>query len=263
MNIIEVIILGIIEGITEFLPISSTAHLILASKILGLQQTEFVKFFEIFIQSGAIMAVIVEYLNFIKKNSFLIKKIILSFLPTTLIALIFYKLIKNVFFENIFLIIFSMIIVGFFFIVLELLIKKKIIQLNLSLNQLKNWQAILIGIFQGLSIIPGVSRAGAVILIMMLLRFNRKDSVLYSFLLAIPTIIGASLYDLLKSGINTFDTSNNFIFLILGFFISFVAALFTIKWFINYLQKNNLIFFGVYRIIFGFALFFYFFLFSK
>lgn len=260
MNIIEIIILGVIEGITEFLPISSTAHLILVSKIFGLHQTEFLKFFEVFIQSGAIMAVILEYFYFIKKNSFLIKKIVLSFLPTALVALVSYRLIKNIFFENTLLIICSMIAVGFLFIVLEFLIKKNFIQLNLSLNQLTNLQAILIGIFQGLAIIPGISRAGAVILIMMLLGFKRKDSVLYSFLLAVPTIIGASFYDLFKTGFNSFNTNNNFIFLVVGFFVSFVTALFAIKWFVNYLQKNNLIVFGIYRIIFGFILIFYFFI---
>lgn len=258
MNILEAIILGVVEGITEFLPISSTAHLILTSKILGLHQTEFLKFFEVFIQSGAILAVILEYFYFIKKNKFLIKKIILSFLPTAFIALVFYKLIKNTFFENTLLIILTMIMVGFLFIVLELLIKRNFIRLNLSLEQLTNWQAILIGICQGLAIVPGVSRAGAVILAMMILGFNRKDSVLYSFLLAVPTIISAGFYDLLKTGINNSGISTNFIFLGLGFFVSFIAALLTIKWFINYLQKNNLILFGIYRIIFGLILLFYF-----
>lgn len=258
MNIIDVVILGLVEGITEFLPISSTAHLILVSKIIGLQQTEFLKFFEVFIQSGAIMAVILSYFYFIKKNIFLLKKIFFSFLPTAIGAVVFYKLIKNIFFESYLLIVSSMVIIGFLFIFLEFLIKKKLIQLHLSLDQLTNRQAILIGIAQGLAIIPGVSRAGAVILMMMFLGFNRKDSVLYSFVLAVPTIISAGLYDFLKIGISNFNTNNNFVFLVIGFFVSFLSALFTIKWFINYLQKNNLILFGSYRIILGLILLFYF-----
>ncbi|GIW65528.1 MAG: undecaprenyl-diphosphatase [Candidatus Parcubacteria bacterium] len=250
-NFLNYFILGIVEGITEFLPISSTAHLILVSNLLKIQQTDFHKLFEVFIQSGAILAVIFNYFNLLKNNLNLIKKIIVSFIPTAIIGIVFYKIIKNLFFENYLIIASSLIIIGFIFILVEKLISKNKLRLSLDLNNLDNKQAFLIGLFQGLAIIPGVSRAGAVILIMLILRFKREEAVLYSFLLATPTIISASLYDLYKTGINSLFIGQNFIYLLIGFVSSFIFALLTINWFIKYLKKNNLIPFGFYRIIIG------------
>lgn len=252
MDLINYIILGIIEGITEFLPISSTAHLILVSKLLNIPQTDFHKFFEIFIQSGAILAVITIYFKILTSNKELVKKLILSFLPTAFISIIFYNLIKNFFFENEILIIFMLIFMGLIFILTEFLIKKGKIKLTKSMENLSYWQAVLIGVFQSLAIIPGVSRAGAVILGMIILKFKREDSVIYSFLLAIPTIISAGIYDLYKvSSKNNFWLVNNFYYLLIGFGTAFIFALITIKWFINFLRKNDLSLFGYYRIILG------------
>lgn len=252
MDLINYIILGIIEGITEFLPISSTAHLILVSKLLNIPRTDFHKFFEIFIQSGAILAVITIYFKILTSNKELVKKLILSFLPTAFISIIFYNLIKNFFFENEILIIFMLIFMGLIFILTEFLIKKGKIKLTKSMENLSYWQAVLIGVFQSLAIIPGVSRAGAVILGMIILNFKREDSVIYSFLLAIPTIISAGIYDLYKvSSKNNFWLVNNFYYLLIGFSTAFIFALITIKWFINFLRKNDLSLFGYYRIILG------------
>lgn len=243
---------GVIEGITEFLPISSTAHLILASYILKITPNDFHKFFEVFIQSGAICAVIFNYFYFLKQKPELIKKIITSFIPTAIFGFFLYKIIKNVFFENYILISLSFIILGIIFILIEKLIINGKIKLELDLNQLNYKKAFLIGIFQGFAVIPGVSRAGAVILGMFLLKFKREESVLYSFFIAVPTIISAGLYDLYKTGINELVlSSQNIIHLIIGFITSFIFALLTIRWFIKYLQKNNLVPFGFYRIIIG------------
>jgi undecaprenyl-diphosphatase len=252
MDWLKYFLLGIVEGITEFLPISSTAHLILFSYLFNIPQTEFHKFLEIFIQTGAILAVVFNYFKFVLKNKHLIPKLIASFIPTAIISLIFYKLIKNVFFESQILIILTLILGGIIFIIFELLINKKIIQLQNNLDNLSFFQALLIGIFQSLAIIPGVSRAGAVILGMLLLKFKRDDSVIYSFLLAVPTIISAGIYDLYKVGIYTisFDFTN-LIYLIIGFVTSFIFALLTIKWLINYLKNNNFAIFGYYRIVLG------------
>lgn len=249
---LESFILGIIEGITEFLPISSTAHLILFSYLLKIPQTDFHKFFEVFIQIGAILAVIFNYFQLLLSNKNLIKKILISFIPTVLISLIFYKVIKNIFFESILLIIAMLIFIGIIFLIIELLIKKSKLRLEYKLDDLNYLQAFLIGIFQSFAIIPGVSRAGAVILGMLFLKFQREDAVLYSFLLAIPTIISAGIYDLYQSGFKelTFEIKN-IIYLSIGFITSFIFALITIRWFINYLQKNDLTIFGYYRIIFG------------
>lgn len=252
MELLQYFLLGIIEGITEFLPISSTAHLILASYLLKIPQSEFHKFLEIFIQTGAILAVIFNYFSFIFKNKHLALKLIVSFTPTAIISLIFYKLIKNVFFESQLLIILTLISGGIIFIIFELLIDKKFIQLKYELNNLTFKQAFFIGIFQSLAIIPGVSRAGAVILGMLFFKFQRKAAVLYSFLLAVPTIITAGFYDLYKVGIESLVINfDNLFYLIIAFFSSFVFALLTINWLINYLNKNNFLIFGYYRIILG------------
>lgn len=249
---IEIIILGIIEGITEFLPVSSTAHLILVSYLLKIEQTNFHKFFEVFIQSGAICAVIFNYFYLLKQNKELIKKIIISFIPTAFFGFLLYKVIKDTFFENYILISLSFITLGLIFIIIEKLINNKKIKLELNLNHLDYKKAFLVGIFQSLAIIPGISRAGAVILGMLLLKFKREESVLYSFFVAVPTIISAGLYDLYKTGMGELYLSGqNIIYLTIGFISSFISAYLTIRWFIKYLQKNNLIPFGWYRIILG------------
>lgn len=248
MTIIDAVILGIVEGITEFLPISSTAHLILTTKFLKITQNDFIKVFEVFIQSGAILSVIFIYFSFIKKNFWLLKYLLISFLPTALVGFLFHKIIKNVFFELIYLIVFSLFFVGLLFIILEkFLFNKK--RKFLFLKDINFLKAFLIGIVQSLAVIPGVSRSGAVILGMMVMGFNRKDAALYSFLLAVPTIFSASFYDLYKQRELFFNNLNYFYLLFLGFFVSFVFAYISVKWLIDYLKKNDLVIFGIYRIL--------------
>lgn len=255
MNLIQAIILGVVEGFTEFLPISSTFHLIFASKILGISQTEFQKLFEVFIQSGAILAVVFLFFNEVKKDFDLMKKVVVSFLPTAVIGLALYKVIKNVFFESNFLMLGMFVGMGVVFIVVEKIRVRN--GRDRALEKLDYVQAILIGVFQALAVIPGVSRAGAVMVFMILLGFKRKESAKYSFLLAVPTIFSASAYDLWKMrAILTATTLGLFWQLIIGFFVSFVVSYFVIKWFIGFLQQKTLIPFGIYRIICGALLFF-------
>jgi undecaprenyl-diphosphatase len=249
MNIINSIILGLVEGLTEFLPISSTAHLIITSKALQIPQTEFLKFFEVFIQSGAIFAVLILYYDqFIKgKNNF--KNVMISFIPTAIIGLLLYKIIKQFFFTSDYLIIASLFIVGLVFILIEHFVKNKTLILDKSIEKISIKDALIIGLCQSLAVIPGVSRAGSVIVTMMLLKYKREEAALYSFLLAIPTIFAASGYDLLKTDFSIINQGNNLQLLAIGFVTSFVSALFVVKWFIKYLQKNSLQSFGIYRII--------------
>lgn len=256
MNLFNALMLGIIEGITEFLPISSTAHLIITSKLLNIPATEFQKFFEVFIQSGAILAVIFIYWKVIYQNKNLLKNIFLSFLPTAVVGLLFHKVIKNIFFESFTLIAASLFIIGLFFIFFEFLLQKKVIKTDRKIIQMTISQALLIGIGQSLAIVPGVSRAGAVILTMMVLGFNRKESAMYSFVLAVPTLFAASALDFIKTDPQIIFSGNNPLFLSIGLITSFFSALLAIKWFINFLQKNSLSYFGVYRI--GLAFFTYF-----
>jgi len=248
MNLLNALILGLVEGITEFLPISSTAHLIISSKLLNIPQTEFQKFFEVFIQSGAILAVVFIYWKIIIKNKSLLINIVLSFIPTAIVGLLLHKVIKGVFFESFTLIAVSLFVIGLFFIVFEFLLKKKIFKTDKKIIGMTIIQALLIGVGQSLAVVPGVSRAGAVILTMMILGFNREESALYSFVLAVPTLLAASLLDFMKTDPQLIFTGNNPLFLFIGLITSFFSALIAIKWFVSFLQKNSLSSFGIYRI---------------
>ncbi len=248
MNIMNAFILGIVEGITEFLPISSTAHLIISSKLLNIPQTEFQKFFEVFIQSGAILAVAFIYWKMILNNKSLMVNVILSFIPTAIVGFLLRKVIKNVFFESFTLIAASLFIIGLFFIIYEFLLKNKIVKTDKKIIQMTIVQALLIGVGQSLAVVPGVSRAGAVILTMMILGFNREESALYSFVLAVPTLLAASLFDFIKTDPQLIFSGSNMLFLFIGLITSFFSALLAIKWFIKFLQKNSLTYFGIYRI---------------
>ena len=249
MNVIQAIILGVVEGITEFLPISSTFHLILASKLLGISQNDFVKLFEVFIQSGAILSVTLLYFADVVKYKDLTKRVIISFIPTALVGLILYKFIKNVLFENqIFLVGIFATMGGIFFLV-EWLIKKDKIELEKNTNGLSYKEALIIGLAQTFAVVPGVSRAGAVIIIMMLLRFRRSQAAYYSFLLSIPTIFAASFFDLVKMREVILSFPDKILLLAVGFASAFISSYFIVKWFIDFLKKNSLVVFGFYRLL--------------
>lgn len=254
MNIINSLIMGIVEGVTEFLPISSTAHLIIVSKFLKIPQTDYQKFFEVFIQGGAILAVIFLYFQYLLKHKNISKKVIMSFLPTAIVGLLLYKIIKKIFFESSLLIIIALISIGIVFLILEYLIKTKQIIVRKPLEKLSLKQAFLVGIAQSIAVIPGVSRSGIVMITMMLQGYKRSEAAVYSFLLAVPTILAASGYDLYKMRSIVFKSEGNFIYLIIGLGVSFITAYISIKWLIGYLQRNTLSAFGVYRIVLGLAL---------
>lgn len=249
MAIIQALILGIIEGLTEFLPISSTAHLIFISKLLKIPPTDFQKFFEVFIQSGAILAVLIIYLPVLLKRKNYLKNILISFIPTAAVGFILYKIIKKIFFESYLLIIIMISIPGVLFLIIEKLVKSKHLRLRKSTSQMSISEAFLIGLGQSLAIIPGVSRAGAVVVTMMFLGFKRDEAATYSFLLAVPTIFAASGFDLLKTNFNQIYNPQNLMFLIIGFLTSLASAFIVVKWFINYLKRNSLVIFGWYRIV--------------
>jgi len=255
MNLFNALILGIVEGITEFLPISSTAHLLIAGKLLHLTQTEFQTFFDVFIQSGAILAVVFLYFKYVIKHKDLWGKIIISFIPTAIVGLVLEKIIKKIFFNSMPLIIDAMFIIGLLFIIFEYLIKKKNIKLNKSIVDMTYKEAFLAGVGQSLAVIPGVSRSGIVMLTMMGQKFKRDESAVYSFLLAVPTILAASGLELIKIDFKILSNSNNLILLAIGFIVSFVTAYISVKWLINFLQKKSLVIFGLYRVLTSFILF--------
>jgi undecaprenyl-diphosphatase len=246
MNIFQAIILSVVEGITEFLPISSTGHLILTTQLLGIAETEFIKSFQIYIQLGAILAVIVLYGQKYFQNIKVWKNVVTAFIPTALIGLVLYKFVKTFLLGNSLVVILALLIGGVLLILLEKVHQEK----NTAVQKIEDLtlkQSFLIGLAQSLSIIPGVSRSASTILGAMFLGARRGTAVEFSFLLAVPTMLAASGLDLIKS--NFAFTSNEWFLIFVGFGGSFVTALIVIKWLMKYIQKNTFVSFGIYRII--------------
>ncbi|WP_035587287.1 undecaprenyl-diphosphate phosphatase [Hippea jasoniae] len=246
MSVLDAIILGIVEGLTEFLPISSTGHLILASSLLGIKQTPFTKSFEIIIQLGAILSVLFLYFNRLKRDFELWKRIIWAFIPTGVVGFVLYKLIKQYLF-NPHIVVYSLTIGGIIIIAVEFLFEK--IKPQKQINQLNLKQSVIIGLFQSLAVVPGTSRSASSIIGAMAVGLTRKEAVEFSFLLAIPTMFAATGYDILKSGIAI--SSHQWHLIAIGFIVSFFSALVAVKGFIGFVSKYTLKSFGVYRIIIG------------
>ena len=254
MNIFDAIILGIVEGLTEFLPVSSTGHLTLVGHLLNLGDITFFKSFEIIIQLGAICAVIVIYYKdlIIIDN---IKKILVGFIPTGIIGFLFYKDVKRFLLGDPNIVIYSLIIGGIILIVFEIwqnkknqsILNNRNIEEDYSLNNITYKQSAIIGLFQSIAIIPGVSRSASSIIGGLSIGLNRKLIVKFSFLLAVPTILAASIYDTAKN-LSIFS-QDNFYILIIGFLVSFIVAIYTIKFLIHFVSRHSFILFGVYRII--------------
>jgi undecaprenyl-diphosphatase len=254
MTIVQSIILAIVEGFTEFLPISSTGHLILVSNFLKIPQNDFTKSFEIIIQLGAILAVVMIYFNYLVKHVKYWKQIIISFLPTAVLGFTLYKFIKHFLIGNTYITLLSLFIGGILIIIFEKYFKSR--SGFISIEKLTKKNAFLIGLFQSLSMIPGVSRAAATIFGGMYMKLDRKNAVEFSFLLAIPTMTAATGFDLLKSGLNF--TSYEYLLLIIGFTGSFIMAIISIKFLLKFIQNHTFTIFGVYRIILAFVYLIYF-----
>lgn len=247
MTIVHAIVLAVVEGLTEFLPVSSTGHLILVSNLLHLPQTDFLKTFEIAIQLAAIAAVVTIYRSSIAHDTKLLKNLMYSFVPTAIVGYLMYGFIKSFLLESVSVVLVALFIGGLVFIALELFISKKSTPSVRSLSHMKPFQAIAIGIFQSLSTIPGVSRAAATMFGGMIVGLDRQTSVEYSFLLAVPTMLAATVFDLLKSEINF--NAQNLLLLGVGGLASFLTAYLVVIYFVKFIQKHTFIPFGVYRII--------------
>jgi undecaprenyl-diphosphatase len=250
MNILHSVILGVVEGITEFLPISSTGHIILVTKILQIQIGDFEKSFNIAIQLGAILAVIVLYWReFFKKT--IIIRLIVAFLPTALVGFILYKFVKGFLLGNSEVVLFSLFIGGLFIVGFEYFhgrLKKVELKENDSgIENISLKQSFIIGFCQSIAIIPGVSRSLATIFGGLALGLQRKTIVEFSFLLAVPTIAGATTLDLFKS-VSSFSFQN-FEILIYGFITAFITAIFSIKFLLSMISKYSFTPFGIYRIL--------------
>jgi undecaprenyl-diphosphatase len=264
MTYIDAIILGIIEGLTEFLPISSTGHLILGAKFLGLEQTTLIELFEIFIQLGAILAVVLLQRKKISHTLCNIKQaesrnfalsVIVATIPAVIMGLLFSKWFKLHFFNPTSVSI-TLIIGGIIILLVDRPNKSNSNSNsngNIStINDINIITAIKIGLMQCLALIPGTSRSGATIIGAMALGVPRVIATEFSFFLAIPIIFGASLHDVYKSR----DALNSdvVILLLIGSLVSFITAWLCIKWLMKYVSSHSFVSFAWYRIIFGIIL---------
>ena len=243
MTTLEALILGVVEGLTEFLPISSTGHLILVSNLLGIKQTDQHKAFEVSIQLGSILAVLFLYFKkFLDAN--LMKKIIVAFIPTGILGFVLYKLIKSLF--NPYIVVFMLIFGGIILMLIEIYHKNKSYEIN-SIQNIPYHKAFLIGVFQSFAMVPGTSRSGATIIGGLFLGLDRKTAAEFSFMLAVPTMFMATSYDIYKNHSNfSFSDWEN---LAIGFIVAFISALFAIKWLLKFISNHSFIPFGIYRII--------------
>ncbi|MCL4199932.1 undecaprenyl-diphosphatase UppP [Patescibacteria group bacterium] len=247
MDVLSTILLSVIEGITEFLPISSTGHLILASKLLRIEPTEFTKSFDIFIQLGAIMAVVALYIKRIVQHPKLIRSIIVAFIPTGILGLVFYKIIKLYLLDNDIIVVAALAGVGALLILLEKYWHRHTAKNEKTLETLSVKELFFIGLAQSCAMIPGVSRSAASIVGGMTMGLSRKNAVEFSFLLAVPTMAAATGLDLIQSA-HSF-TAYEIGLLATGFIVSWITAFIVIKAFIRFVERQTFIPFGIYRIV--------------
>jgi len=248
MTIYDSIILGIIEGFTEFLPISSTGHLIVASEFLGISQTSVTKAYEVIIQFAAIFAVVFNYKEkFAIEKIGLWSKIFLAFLPIGAVGFIFSSQIKELFSVNTVALMF--IIGGIIFLIVEKFFINENAETIDDVEQVTLKHSMIIGFAQVFALIPGTSRAGSTIIGALMVGLSRKASAEFSFLLAFPVMSAVTAYDLLKHYHEFSDA--NLMSLAIGFAVSFIVAYLTIKLFLKFLEKFTFVSFGVYRIVFG------------
>lgn len=253
MTLFDSLILGALEGVTEFLPISSTGHLILASQLLGLQQTAAHKAFEVSIQLGSILAVLFLYAKDLIRDKSLWIKLAVAFLPTGALGFLFYKHIKALF--GVETVSIMLIAGGIVFLVIEYFRRDKAIDEGKDLSELTIKEAFTIGFFQSLSMVPGTSRSGATLIGGLFMGLNRKSAAEFSFLLAIPTMFIATAYDLIKHRHEL--VVDDWSMLIIAFITAFVFAFATVKAFVGFVSRHTFIPFAIYRIIVG-IIFFYF-----
>lgn len=276
MNIIEilkVIVLGIVEGITEWLPISSTGHLIIVNEFLKLKAGDaFVEMFNVVIQLGAILAVIVLYfkrlwpidkkkdskgLEWNKDKLILWAKILVACVPAGIIGIIFNDNIDEIFY-NPYVVSVTLIIYGVAFILIEIRNRNKEFKIT-DVKAMTFKTALIIGLFQVLALIPGTSRSGATIVGAMLIGTSRTAAAEFTFFLAIPVMAGASLVKILKFvSDGTGFTQNQLYMLLIGMLVAYLVSMLVIKFLMSYIRKHDFKPFGVYRIILGIAVLLYF-----
>ena len=247
MDILQSVIIGAVEGFTEFLPISSTGHMIVVSKFLGLKQDVAMKAYEVIIQFAAILAVIVLYRDKLNlKETALWSKVLVAFVPLLIVGYILKDWVKSLFDPHLVAIMF--IVGGVAFLIIEYFYDENKTRVK-DIEQFSYKDALLTGLFQLLSLIPGTSRAGATIAGDLIIGINRKAAAEFSFLLAIPVMGAVASYDLLKHYKELMQ--GNVEAYVIGFIVAFVVAYITIKLFLSFISRFSFVPFGIYRILFG------------
>lgn len=248
MDILEAIILAIIEGITEYLPVSSTGHMIIVSSFFGIAQEDFTKLFTIVIQLGTIFSVVVLYFKRFFQSVDFYFKLLIAFMPAVVFGLLLSDVIDSLL-ESPLVVAFSLVVGGLILLRVDELFG------NSDNTDISYGTALKIGLFQCLAMIPGVSRSGASIVGGMSQKLSRTAAAEFSFFLAVPTMLGATLkkgYDYYAAGFTLTQEQVNL--LIIGNVVGFIVALFAIKTFIGYLSKHGFRVFGYYRIVVGIAI---------
>lgn len=247
MSYFDAIILAIVEGLTEFLPVSSTGHMVIASSLLGIESDSFTKTFTVAIQLGAIASVLVLYWKRFFQNFNFYFKLLVAFIPAMVFGLLFNDQIDALL-ENVIVVAISLILGGIVFLFIDKLFNQE----TQSTESISYRSAFIIGMFQVIAMIPGVSRSAATIIGGLTQKLNKKTAAEFSFFLAVPTMLAATGYKLLKFYLdgNTFG-QEQITTLMIGNVVAFVVALLAIKSFISYLTKHGFKVFGYYRIILG------------
>jgi len=257
MDLIKTIILALIEGITEYLPVSSTGHMIIASSFMRIAEDDFTKLFTIVIQLGAILSVVVLYWKRFFQSLDFYYKLMVAFIPAVVLGLLLNDVIDALL-ESPITVAISLIIGGVILLKVDEWFKSNEVvdeKNPKAHSEISYSTALKIGFFQCLAMIPGTSRSGASIVGGMSQKINRKTAAEFSFFLAVPTMLGATAkkcYDYYKAGFELSSEQINY--LIIGNIVAFVVALIAIKSFIDYLSKYGFKMFGYYRIVFGIGL---------
>jgi undecaprenyl-diphosphatase len=261
MDYLQAIVLAIIEGITEFLPVSSTGHMIIASSFFGIAHDDFTKLFTVVIQLGAILSVVVLYFKRFFQTLDFYFKLLVAFIPAVVFGLLFSKKIDALL-ENPITVAISLVLGGIILLKVddwfapkeEPSIKGELAQQKQTTDEISYVTALKIGLFQCMAMIPGVSRSGASIIGGMSQKLSRTTAAEFSFFLAVPTMLGATVkkcFDYYKAGFVLSDQQINI--LIVGNIVGFIVAMLAIKSFIGYLSKHGFKMFGYYRIVAGLA----------
>lgn len=256
-ELLTALVFGFVEGITEFLPISSTAHLMIAARLMGIPQSEAIKSFEIVIQSGAILAVLIFTLKRFAKQWSELRRIsyftVIGFLPTALVGLALYSFVKKFLLGNFTLALIALFVGGAALVLFERWLAKKPAPAVSTAQGISYQKAIAIGLCQTLAFIPGVSRSAATAVGGMLLGLSRPLIVEFSFFLAIPTMMAATGLDIIKNHATLATLSLPFV--AMGFATSFFVAYLALGWFLRYVKTNTFAAFGWYRMALALLLF--------